>query len=82
MRGNKSGIQEAVLMVEIVRKQTMFGYWGDEVKDFLKITVALPRLIAAGKRLLEKEAVFPSFPNHAYKAFESNIDFDIRFVCS
>nr|XP_018906217.1 PREDICTED: DNA polymerase delta catalytic subunit isoform X1 [Bemisia tabaci] len=80
MRGNKSGIQEAVLMVEIVRKQTMFGYWGDEVKDFLKITVALPRLIAAGKRLLEKEAVFPSFPNHAYKAFESNIDFDIRFM--
>lgn len=47
---------------------------------FLKITVALPKLIASCKRLLEKEMIFPEFGNHKYSAFESNIDFDIRYV--
>jgi DNA polymerase elongation subunit (family B) len=27
-----------------------------------------------------QESVFPTFPTHTYKAFESNIDFDIRFM--
>ncbi|XP_026684257.1 DNA polymerase delta catalytic subunit-like [Diaphorina citri] len=80
MRGNKDEIQEAVLMVEIVQKQTVFGFWGEELENFLKITVALPKLVAGAKRLLEKESVFPTFPTHTYKAFESNIDFDIRFM--
>uniref|UniRef100_A0A8D8RYY1 DNA polymerase delta catalytic subunit n=1 Tax=Cacopsylla melanoneura TaxID=428564 RepID=A0A8D8RYY1_9HEMI len=80
MRGNKDEIQEAVLMVEIVQKQTVYGYWGEEKENFIKITVTLPKLVAPAKRLLEKETVFPSFPTHTYKAFESNIDFDIRFM--
>lgn len=52
--GNKDEIQEAVLMVEIVQKQTVFGFWGEELENFLKITVALPKLVAGAKRLLEK----------------------------
>lgn len=80
MRGNKDNIQEAVLVVELVRKINVFGYQGDQPSPFLKITVALPRLIAACKRLLDKENVYPTFQNHRYQAFESNIDFDIRLV--
>jgi DNA polymerase delta subunit 1 len=48
---------------------------------FIKITLALPKLIAPAKRLLEKREVnFKDFCNISYAAFESNIDFEIRFM--
>lgn len=78
LRGNKDNIQEAILEVELVQRLSVYTYQGDQPLPFLKITVALPRLIAACKRLLEKENIYPTFPDHRYKAYESNIDFDIR----
>jgi hypothetical protein len=48
---------------------------------FIKITLAVPKLIAPAKRLLEKREVnFRDFNNISYAAFESNIDFEIRFM--
>lgn len=79
LRSNRENIQVAVLMVETVYRQNLFGYHAEQLL-FLKITVALPRLIAAAKRLLERDNIFGAFPNHNYQAFESNIDFDIRLV--
>ncbi|XP_076387729.1 DNA polymerase delta 1, catalytic subunit isoform X3 [Megachile rotundata] len=79
MRSNPEKVQIAVLAVERVYKQNMYGYTGNEKSLFLKITVALPRLIAPCKRLLEKETILPDF-DHNYRTFESNIDFDIRFM--
>ncbi|XP_014486988.1 PREDICTED: DNA polymerase delta catalytic subunit isoform X2 [Dinoponera quadriceps] len=79
MKSNPDNIQEAILAVELVYKQSMYGYMGSEKLSFLKITVAIPRLIAPCKRLLEQDMVYTMF-NHHYKAFESNIDFDIRFM--
>nr|BAJ78774.1 DNA polymerase delta catalytic subunit [Panorpa takenouchii] len=80
MRSNREGITEAVLQVELIQKQTLFGYHGEDLTTFIKITMALPRLIAAAKRLLEKESIYPEGGHHDYRAFESNIDFDIRFM--
>ncbi|XP_063229529.1 DNA polymerase delta catalytic subunit [Bacillus rossius redtenbacheri] len=82
MRSNKGEVREAVLAAELVRRQGLVGYCGDAPQQFLKITLALPRLVAAAKRLLEKEVVYPepSMSHHTYQAFESNIDFDIRFM--
>ncbi|BES99407.1 DNA polymerase [Nesidiocoris tenuis] len=80
LRSNREQISEAVVMVELVMKQSIYGYGGDSNRQFLKIYVALPRLIAAGKRLLEKSNVFDAYPNHIYSIFEANIDFDIRFM--
>ncbi|XP_024939550.1 DNA polymerase delta catalytic subunit isoform X2 [Cephus cinctus] len=79
LRSNPYNIQEAVLSVELVKKQTMYGYAGEEKMLFLKITVALPKLIAPCKRLLSKETVYAAFI-HEYRSFESNIDFDVRFM--
>lgn len=50
---------------------------------FIKIIVALPKLIAPTKRLLEEgkvsaPGVVP--PSSGYRAFEANIDFEIRFM--
>lgn len=42
--------------------------------------MAMPRLIAPAKRLLEQGLKFGPFPLQSYQAFESNIDFEIRCV--
>lgn len=80
MRSNRENVQEAVIDVGIVEKQSIFGYHGEEKFQFIKITVTLPRLIAAVKRLLEKEIIFPEMDFQDCRCYESNIDFDIRFM--
>eukprot|EP00064_Thunnus_orientalis_P012823 superscaffoldBa00002009_g12859 len=54
MRSNKDNISVTVLAVEITRKENMYGYHGKRILDFLRITMAMPRLIAPAKRLLEQ----------------------------
>ena len=80
MKSNKDNIQEAILNVEMIRKQSIHFYSGEDKQDFIKITVVLPRLIAACKRLLEREIIIPSMNFQDCRCFESNIDFDIRFM--
>lgn len=58
----------------------MYGYHGKRSLDFLRVTMAMPRLIAPAKRLLEQGLKFGPFPFQCYQAFESNIDFEIRCV--
>ncbi len=51
------------------------------MSPFIKITVAYPKLIAPAKRLLEKgEVHVKGVANTTYRAFEANIDFEIRFM--
>jgi DNA polymerase delta subunit 1 len=80
MRSNREGIREVVLAVELVQRLNLMGYNGEDKMDFIKITVALPRFIAPAKRLLEKEKIYSPAGSHSFQAFESNIDFDIRYV--
>ncbi len=44
----------------------------------LQITLALPKFIAASKRLSEQGEIEAPFNGYAYQAYESNIDFEIR----
>ncbi|KAM9299230.1 DNA polymerase delta catalytic subunit [Gastrophryne carolinensis] len=80
MRSNKDNVSQAVLAVDICNKENMYGYHGKKILPFLKITMALPRLIAPAKRLLEQGLRFGSFPTQCYQAYEANIDFEIRFM--
>lgn len=80
MRSNREQLQEAVLEVSLVKGKSLYGYHGDEDQEFIKITLALPRLIAAAKRLLEKAIVYSQFDFQDCRSYESNIDFDIRFM--
>ncbi|KAI4821669.1 hypothetical protein KUCAC02_007263 [Chaenocephalus aceratus] len=54
MRSNKDNISVTVLAVDITRKESMYGYHGKRILDFLRITMTMPRLIAPAKRLLEQ----------------------------
>ncbi|KAK5619383.1 DNA polymerase delta catalytic subunit [Crenichthys baileyi] len=80
MRSNKDNISVTVLAVDICRKESMYGYHGQRSLDFLRITMAMPRLIAPAKRLLEQGFTFGPFPIQSYQAYEANIDFEIRFM--
>ena len=82
-QGNRnSDITIAVLSVEIVKKQNIYGYTGKEFGNYLKITVSLPSLVTPTARIFEKGEVnlwgFRS--NELCRVFESNIDFDVRFM--
>lgn len=80
MRSNKDNISVTVLAVDITRKESMYGYHGKRSLDFLRITMAMPRLIAPAKRLLEQGFKFGPFPLQNYQSYEANIDFEIRFM--
>lgn len=80
LKANKENVQEAIFHVELVQKQSIRYYTGEDKTNFIKITVALPKLIAAVKRLLDREIIMPELNFQDCRCFESNIDFDIRFM--
>uniref|UniRef100_A0A8C7T7Q7 DNA polymerase n=1 Tax=Oncorhynchus mykiss TaxID=8022 RepID=A0A8C7T7Q7_ONCMY len=80
MRYNKDNMSVTVLAVDITHKESMYGYHGKRIADFLRITMAIPRLIAPAKRLLEQGFKFGPFPIQSFSSYEANIDFEIRFM--
>ena len=42
--------------------------------------MALPRFVAAAKRLLERREIAAPFNNYHFEAYESNIDYEIRYM--
>ena len=81
MRSNKESITEAVLGVEITEKESLYYFHGNKKAKFLRITLALPRLNAAANRLLREGKVHvDGLGTPSYEAYESNIDFEVRFM--
>nr|XP_006813424.1 PREDICTED: DNA polymerase delta catalytic subunit-like [Saccoglossus kowalevskii] len=81
MRSNKDNISHAVLAVDPCVKESIYGFHENRKLPFLKITVALPKLIAPAKRILETGGLqIPPYSNKGYQSYESNIDFEIRFM--
>ncbi|GBP55662.1 DNA polymerase delta catalytic subunit [Eumeta japonica] len=78
LRSNKDNVKEAVLEVRLIKARSIMYYKGDDEITFAKVSVAVPKLIPASKRLIEKQP--PSFNLMNPVFFESNIDFDIRFM--
>ena len=52
LRSNRDNLQEAVLSVDICQKCSMYGFNFNGKTDFLKITLALPKLVAPAKKLV------------------------------
>ncbi|CAF4774299.1 unnamed protein product [Pieris macdunnoughi] len=78
LRNNKDSIREAVLEVKIVKAKSMMYYKGDNQIMYAKVSVALPKLIAAAKRLIDRQPTSFSLSDPSF--YETNIDFDIRFM--
>ncbi|CAG4908999.1 unnamed protein product [Colias eurytheme] len=78
LRSNKDNIREAVLEVKLLKAKSIMYYKGDSEIMFAKISVALPKLIAAAKRLIERQPTSYNLMDPSF--YETNIDFDIRFM--
>ncbi|XP_071955316.1 DNA polymerase delta catalytic subunit-like [Antedon mediterranea] len=81
MRSNKDSLAEVILAVDMESKESIYGYHGNKKEPFLKITLATPKFIAPARRLLEHGSVnFSPYPSACHQSYESNIDFEIRFM--
>ncbi|XP_042775245.1 DNA polymerase delta catalytic subunit isoform X1 [Panthera uncia] len=79
-RGGKELAGPAVLSVELCSRESMFGYHGHGPSPFLRITLALPRLLAPARRLLEQGIRVPGLGTPSFAPYETNVDFEIRFM--
>ena len=77
------GLDQIVLGIEVEQKQSMYGYNGNGKSNFLKICVAIPKAVTSVARILENNK-FSNFnladSTGFVQIFESNIDFDIRYM--
>ncbi|KRZ28416.1 DNA polymerase delta catalytic subunit [Trichinella pseudospiralis] len=80
MRTNKD-IKKPILDVEILQGRNLYGYNFMKNTTFVKIIVALPKIVPVARRILETGGwSCASQPINALTTFESNIDFTIRLM--
>ncbi|RMX48133.1 hypothetical protein pdam_00014691, partial [Pocillopora damicornis] len=69
-------ITQAVLAVDCETKESIYGYHSNRKIPFLRITMALPKLVAPAKRILETGFKYADLPERGYSTYESNIDYE------
>jgi DNA polymerase delta subunit 1 len=72
--------EPSVLKVEVVKKKTIYGFYGSSFKPFLKITTLLHKYLNKVKGLLENGYVLNGQRFNLSPAFESNISYTLRFM--
>lgn len=65
--------------VELVHRQSVYGYSPELSQPFLRITLFNPNVVAACKRILENNFEFAR-TSHNFPTFESNIPYIMRFM--
>lgn len=76
----KNQPNEIVLDVETITAENIYGFHGNKKSQYLKIFVLLPKYISTTKRVLESGFECPGYGLQGYQTYESNIDFEIRFM--
>ncbi|XP_065070198.1 DNA polymerase delta catalytic subunit-like [Rhopilema esculentum] len=80
MRSNKDNVSQAIVAVELTEKESIYGFHNNTKIPYLKIYVSLQKLISPAKRILEAGFNCPPYGLRSYATFESNIDFEVRFM--
>ena len=76
----KEQLQNPVLRVQPVRKQSIMYYSFGQMGDFLRIVVAQPSMVATCRRILEQGVPVPAGGVHPFETFESNWAYVLRFM--
>ena len=79
-RSTREQVVKYVLAVDPVQKCSMYGYHRNKDYPFLKVTLALPKLVPAARRILDQGLIVPGLGDRSYSAYESNIEYEIRFM--
>jgi DNA polymerase delta subunit 1 len=72
--------EQIVLDIKLETKENIYGFRGNKKCSFFKIEVLLPKYISLVKRILESGMDFPGYGMQGFQTYESNIDFEIRFM--
>lgn len=79
MRSNRDNVVTAIEAVEICDRCSMYGFHNGGLYPFLKIIVSLPKLVAPARRLV-CSVPLPPFQTVCHQSYESNIEYEIRFM--
>lgn len=80
-RGEEKKLSKLVLGIEKVSlMQSLLGYHFKTTKDFIKIYVAMPSLVAGLKRLFDDGVVTTELGHVRGQTYESNVPFVLRFM--
>lgn len=60
--------------------QSIFGYYFNETRSFIKVYVASPSLVPAAKKLFEEGVSVPGGNMFRGQTYESNVPFVLRFM--
>ncbi|KAK3815059.1 MAG: delta DNA polymerase [Benniella sp.] len=74
---------DSIVKIEWKMRESIYRYYGGEKSPFLKITLKDPKHMPAAKKCIDRGFSFPGFqepPQEAYKTFESNIAYLLRFM--
>lgn len=64
----------------MVKRQSIWGYHFGELQNFMKVSVAIPNMVATARRMLEKGI---QVGHHGFKSFityESNMAYVLRYM--
>lgn len=78
-QGLNKSLTDFVLSIEIVKKQSVWGYHFGKLKHFMQIYLAVPNLIPGARRLCEKGEIVVNGARRSFTTFESNFPYELRF---
>ncbi|CDW51937.1 DNA polymerase delta catalytic subunit [Trichuris trichiura] len=74
-------VKQAVVDISVIDGRSIYCFNFQKTSTFLKVTVALPKIVPAARRIVESGSwSCGGRPVPAMPTFESNIDFEIRFM--
>lgn len=79
-RSSRESLVKYVLAIDPVQRCSMYGFRYNKLYPFLKVTLALPKLVAAARRILERGITIPGYGDQSFSAYESNIEYEIRYM--
>eukprot|EP00833_Pecoramyces_ruminatium_P004950 jgi/Orpsp1_1/1178982/evm.model.c7180000067458.1 len=69
-----------VKKVEIVLRESIYYYHGNQKSPYIKITTNLPKHLSGIKRKLENGIMIDGFGERAFQTFDSTLNYDLRFM--
>ncbi|CAN8251712.1 unnamed protein product [Cochlearia groenlandica] len=75
-----ANVPKCVRRIEMVQKRSIMYYQQQKSQNFLKITVALPTMVASCRGILDRGLQIDGLGMKSFQTFESNIVFALRFM--
>lgn len=73
-------LKDHILSVQLVKRQSIFGFSHVGTRNMLLIYVASPSLVPTARGILERGFKAEPYPERGYQTYESNVPFVLRYM--